>query len=1001
MAECKFEFNSIDEKTNCFSPSNPLIDGKLNIKFNSKLDKIKEINLRFEGFVKIIYHHEYYTTSGGNGGTGRVQSGNERKIEILSDIYQLFDYSQPLINHYHDTDNDTKRNGFKFIKGDSLDYDIGPFYFPYNEVLLPSSFALYTGKWGILVSYTLTVEFKRIRSFFKRDILIKDYLNYQGGFYKTSHLLTYYSPTLSGDLLIPTDKNKFDRKPKELVIDTGTNMVKNPLKSRHRNTRFIRSLFDDNYKSSNYKNLTKDVELKLLLISNNQKDNSNFFNINDSLSKFGKLFIEVQDLTNLIPDFKLNNDSTGLGKFYFKSLELDLVTNVTLRAKYSVSDTLKFQQRLIEKDYKTPATPHNKFHEIKFDIADFHPPDKYRADSNGNFNSKGGFEYYFKWFNLSEFLNDSDKLPQPLATSCRLGDYALMTYTMEWRFEIMYSFNNVTKIKDFRLIHDVVITNNEINIVPGGFHSFAPIPFTNNVVDRNPPPAFTNQVDDRNPPPIYANADTNFGDGDGDDDSSDSSNDSSDEDGIASQHSNSAYPPVNLSTNAGPLPVPATPTSTDQTTMASTSNFAGQGYGSSREINESTSNSTSNTTSTTHISDISESRAVPTTLSSNSTPTVIPPIPASGNARPALPPKPTQDELVRSNTITNFSSNTRSVPPVPQRTVQPQMQPPTVPQRSTQPLVRLPVIPQRVNQSHESPSGSPLQSNNPFSSGTSTSMATTQPPPPPPVPSGPPPLLGVTDPNVSALYDPLPPFAIQNYLNLGNIDFNNILGSTNTPIVPGFSRNDFPEITGQNGETKIENFNDRYTEDNYNRTNNDNNVPIEEEMLGVIHDYKRQSAFNYTHEMIARNYPHAILQGQMSLGLTEAALKAGMKKPNFDLDKITKGEDLGGVNEKQLNDYINHMVGVMNDEKVQNFIKATGMVNADIPPADKEMNEKFTKSLKERGVIEIDLEDSDSGSGSGGISGLFKKKKKKTTIEFKPNKEVLELLKKSELYRNS
>ncbi|GMF73282.1 unnamed protein product [[Candida] boidinii] len=243
-------------------------------------------------------------------------------------------------------------------------------------------------------------------------------------------------------------------------------MVKNPLKARHRNTRFIRSLFDDNYKNSNYKNLTKDVELKLLLISNNQKDNSNLFNINDSLSKFGKLFIEVQGLTNLVPDFKLNNDSTGLGKFYFKSLELDLVTCVTLRAKNSVSDTLTFQQRLLEKDYKTPASPHNKSNEIKFDIADFHPPDKYRADSNGRFNSQGGFEYYFKWFNLSVFLDDSDKLPQPLATSCRLGDYALITYTMEWRFEIMYSFNNVTEIKDFRLAHDVIITNNEINMKP-------------------------------------------------------------------------------------------------------------------------------------------------------------------------------------------------------------------------------------------------------------------------------------------------------------------------------------------------------------------------------------------------------------------------------------------------------------------------------------------------------------------------------------------------------
>ncbi|GMF35242.1 unnamed protein product [[Candida] boidinii] len=73
-------------------------------------------------------------------------------------------------------------------------------------------------------------------------------------------------------------------------------------------------------------------------------------------------------------------------------------------------------------------------------------------------------------------------------------------------------------------------------------------------------------------------------------------------------------------------------------------------------------------------------------------------------------------------------------------------------------------------------------------------------------------------------------------------------------------------------------------------------------------------------------------------------------------------------------------------------------VSDDLSAEDKEMMAKASKSLRERGVIDIDLE----GGSGGGISGLFKKKtKKKNTIEFKPNEEVLELLKSSELYRNS
>ncbi|GMF53287.1 unnamed protein product [[Candida] boidinii] len=364
---------------------------------------------------------------------------------------------------------------------------------------------------------------------------------------------------------------------------------------------------------------------------------------------------------------------------------------------------------------------------------------------------------------------------------------------MEWRFEIMYSFNNVTEIKDFRLAHDVIITNNEINMVTGAPPSFAsPDPFTNNVVDRNPPPAFTSHVEDRNPPPVYANAD-------------DSSDDSSVDDEPVSHHSYSAYPPVSdpvstpVATSTKPSKstnvIPNTPALANPT-MTLTANFEGRGYGSSNEINENESNTASNTTSDTRIYNDA----------SSSTPLATPLI----QALPILPPKPTHDELVRSNTNTNFNPNPRSVPQVPQRSTQLQVPPPSVPSRSSQSHIPQPVFPERVGQAQRSTSGSgsgsgsPLHSNNPFSTPESVSG-----PSPPSVPSGPPPLLGVTDPNVSALHDPLPPFPIQNYANLGNIDFNNILGNTRTPIVPGFSRNDFPELIGDNGEMKIDNFNDR------------------------------------------------------------------------------------------------------------------------------------------------------------------------------------------------
>ncbi|OWB68379.1 hypothetical protein B5S30_g3758 [[Candida] boidinii] len=155
-------------------------------------------------------------------------------------------------------------------------------------------------------------------------------LDYQSGnYFDLDRNLNYLDSNIS---LKDRDSHCFKKKPRRFILDEGTNLVESPLNGSHRHTRIIRSMFSDSYKKSNYKNLTKDVDLVLKFKPNSFINNlKNSFDITDNfISQLGVLRIETNSVVNnsLVPDYVINNKSTELGKFHFKYLKIYMIDNL-------------------------------------------------------------------------------------------------------------------------------------------------------------------------------------------------------------------------------------------------------------------------------------------------------------------------------------------------------------------------------------------------------------------------------------------------------------------------------------------------------------------------------------------------------------------------------------------------------------------------------------------------------------------------------------------------
>ncbi|OWB65595.1 hypothetical protein B5S33_g3216 [[Candida] boidinii] len=470
-----------DPPNDYFSPQHPIIHGNdknfknltkstdelyVKIKFFKKLDKVDTIDIIFSGEINITYKHDSIPEPFGNG------------VEILTEKLSLFSFSQTLFDKHNST----------FEKDEVIILKHREFKFPFDKFRLPSSYEFSCSTWKLSIEYRLTLELHRSRNCFPPQCEAFSKLDYQSGdYFDLDRNLNYL---VSNTSLKDTDSHCFIKKPRRFILDKGANLVANLLIGSHRHTRNFRSMFNDNYKKSIYKNSTKDVDLILKL-----KPNSYSFDINDNfVSQLGVLRIETNSISNniLVPDYEINKKSTELGKFYFKYLKIYMIDHLNIHCKGHSSGPLQKKTALIDtivykRQHETVSPKFtngynngnntddmNDINDANSNNSSINTADTSNVDSDNNDISISfdlcnfkqdpqNKECYFTELNMSELLKNSASsvsFPNPILSSFTMPDHFQNDTSIEIEIGIDSRFKGEEETKIYNFSFGVILTGN-------------------------------------------------------------------------------------------------------------------------------------------------------------------------------------------------------------------------------------------------------------------------------------------------------------------------------------------------------------------------------------------------------------------------------------------------------------------------------------------------------------------------------------------------------------
>ncbi|OUM53072.1 hypothetical protein BVG19_g2321 [[Candida] boidinii] len=490
------EFFYEDPPNGYFSPQYPIIGGTgtnfenltkstddlyVKIKFLKKLDKVDTINITFSGELNITFEHQYtvevYTADQLNR-ISRTRRYNQTKVEILTEKLSLFNFTQTLFDNPKST----------FEKDEEIILKFNEFKFPFDKFYLPSSYEFSCPNWQLSINYGLTVDLQRPKSFFSKHYKQYLKLDYQSGnYFDLGRNLNYLDSNTS---LKDRDSHCFKKKPRRFILDEGTNLVENPLEGSHRHTRIFRSMFSDNYKKSNYKNLTKDVDLVLKFKPNSFINNlKNSFDITDNfISQLGVLRIETNSIVknNLVPDYVINKKSTELGKFHFKYVKINMIDHLNihckgfnsgpLQKKTALIDTIAYkrQDETVSPQFINGYNNTDDLNDAKANNFSMNTTDTLKFDGDNNDISISfdlcnfkpdpeNEERYFTELSIGELLKNSSSsvsFPKPILSSFNMPNYFENDVTIEIEIGIDSRFKDEEKTKIYKLNFGVILTNN-------------------------------------------------------------------------------------------------------------------------------------------------------------------------------------------------------------------------------------------------------------------------------------------------------------------------------------------------------------------------------------------------------------------------------------------------------------------------------------------------------------------------------------------------------------
>lgn len=357
-AECSIELLNTP-LNNKYSPINRIVYTRISVKFLEDVDNIAFIRCGLEGTTNMLFYTTDLTYGALYGPT------NRRMISQDSSFFNCY-VDFPLdcscndannnVNGQNDSTTPTESTKtYSFSQGEKLggDYE---FDFP-NGVYLPSSYSNFGNINGeVSIFYKVFVHVYRVGGLITKKPKIYTSFTipilYQSG---QDPLANRIDQTLNYD-----QSMIFDNKVKKFYYDQETNaLIPTSMNKNHKKTKFIRKLWNNDYKNENYNNMTKSLPLSV------DFSVRSVFNLHEPFSSQFVLTL-LTDLnsvgieSNQSTDFVFNGQSTNLGLFQIESLLVEAVYNSIVRC-YEYVFKIHEESTLLK----------IKFKDLKFDVKDF------------------------------------------------------------------------------------------------------------------------------------------------------------------------------------------------------------------------------------------------------------------------------------------------------------------------------------------------------------------------------------------------------------------------------------------------------------------------------------------------------------------------------------------------------------------------------------------------------------------------------------------------------
>ncbi|TID28121.1 hypothetical protein CANINC_002658, partial [Pichia inconspicua] len=332
-----------------YSPANPVVESMIRIDFNEPIKKISYICCGIQGKAQLTYYATDLSFVG-----LQTTMVNRRLIQQNIDFFNL---STGISLECNELNPPIRENGnptYNFDAGEHLESGF-KFRFPLDR-FLPSS----TKSYGnidaeVRITYEIYVDVYKVSKFLNKTKSCQ--YNSRGILFQSGA-----DPRIPKNIqtLKYVKKELFKNKLKKFYFDKDKSaLIPNSMSKSHSKTKFIRKLWDDNYKTENYSMNTKTIPLSVNFEVESPLDLEKPFSSQLSLHLSSDLK-SVEINSNQTTDFVFNGQSTGLGVIRIDSLKIESRNFITLQ----------HYQFLMKENTIEPVLK-IQFKDLLFDIKDF------------------------------------------------------------------------------------------------------------------------------------------------------------------------------------------------------------------------------------------------------------------------------------------------------------------------------------------------------------------------------------------------------------------------------------------------------------------------------------------------------------------------------------------------------------------------------------------------------------------------------------------------------